>query len=77
LLTSDRHIRTAVGRDYSDVPPTRGIFKGIASSELSVGVQVALAEAPLPETKLMPVATWLAAAPAFDDFAQQQQQQQQ
>ncbi|MBI1764904.1 MAG: transglutaminase family protein [Acidobacteria bacterium] len=75
LLVGDRHIRTAVGRDYSDVPPTRGVFKGNASSELSVGVQVALAEAPLLETKLMPVATWSAPAQMDDDYAQQQQQQ--
>jgi transglutaminase-like putative cysteine protease len=76
LLTAERHIRTAIGRDYSDVPPTRGVFKGVANSELSVGVQVALAEAPLIEEALLPVATWVAPAPVDDDFQQQQQQQQ-
>jgi transglutaminase-like putative cysteine protease len=75
LVVRDRHIRTAIGRDYSDVPPTRGVFKGSANSELSVGVQVALAEAPLLETKLMTVATWIAPTQADDDYAQQQQQQ--
>lgn len=75
LLARERHIRTAIGRDYSDVPPTRGVFKGNASSELSVGVQVAPAEAPLIETKLMPVATWIAPTQVDDDYAQQQQQQ--
>ena len=39
-LVRDRHIRVAVGRDYADVPPTRGVYKGAASSELSVAVQV-------------------------------------
>ncbi len=34
------HIRVAVGRDYADVPPTRGVFKGAAESELSVSVEV-------------------------------------
>ncbi|MDQ5853173.1 MAG: transglutaminase family protein, partial [Chloroflexota bacterium] len=34
-LVRDRHIRVAVGRDYADVPPTRGVYKGVASSELS------------------------------------------
>jgi Transglutaminase-like enzymes, putative cysteine proteases len=41
LLTSERHIRTAIGRDYADVPPTRGVFKGQAESELAVSVRVA------------------------------------
>src|SRR6266567_639767 len=33
VLAGDRHIRVAVGRDYADVPPTRGTFKGDAESE--------------------------------------------
>jgi transglutaminase-like putative cysteine protease len=41
LLAGDRHIRTAIGRDYADVPPTKGIFKGKVASELTVSVQVA------------------------------------
>jgi transglutaminase-like putative cysteine protease len=40
LVASDRHIRTAVGRDYADVPPTHGIFRGRAASELTVAVRV-------------------------------------
>ena len=36
----ERHIAIGVGRDYVDVPPTRGVFKGEAESKLSVGVQV-------------------------------------
>ncbi len=35
-----QHIRVALGRDYEDVPPTKGIFRGTAESELSVAVQV-------------------------------------
>ncbi len=27
ILAAERHIRTAVGRDYADVPPTRGTYK--------------------------------------------------
>jgi len=76
LLATERHIRTAIGRDYTDVPPTRGVFKGTANSELSVGVQVVPAEAPLIEEALLPVSTWVAPAPVEDDFLQQQQQQQ-
>jgi transglutaminase-like putative cysteine protease len=40
ILACERHIAIAIGRDYADVPPTRGVFKGEAESKLSVGVQV-------------------------------------
>ena len=42
IPTGERHIRVAVGRDYADVPPTRGVFKGSSAmrSELAVGVSV-------------------------------------
>jgi transglutaminase-like putative cysteine protease len=40
LVAADRHIRTAIGRDYADVPPTHGIFRGRTKSELSVAVRV-------------------------------------
>src|SRR5208282_3481119 len=36
LLGCERHIRVAVGRDYADVPPTRGVHRGEAESELRV-----------------------------------------
>jgi transglutaminase-like putative cysteine protease len=49
LLCGERHIRVAVGRDYAEVPPTRGVYKGGAESELSVSVTVSLSEAPDPE----------------------------
>ena len=32
LLAQNRYIRTALGRDYSDVPPTRGIYRGSKDS---------------------------------------------
>ncbi len=40
LRAGARHIRVAVGRDYADVPPTRGVFKGEAESNVSVHVRV-------------------------------------
>jgi transglutaminase-like putative cysteine protease len=46
LVVGSRHIRTALGRDYADVPPTRGVFKGAAASELTVSVRVAPSDAP-------------------------------
>ncbi len=35
-----RHIRVAYGRDYGDVPPVRGVYKGRAGQQLSVDVCV-------------------------------------
>ena len=35
---SEAYVRVAVGRDYADVPPTRGVFKGAARETLSVRV---------------------------------------
>ena len=40
LLAHNRYIRTALGRDYADVPPTRGIYRGSKESELYVAVKV-------------------------------------
>jgi transglutaminase-like putative cysteine protease len=49
LVGGDRHIRVAIGRDYADVPPTRGVYKGEAQSELRVAVTVSPADAAPPE----------------------------
>ena len=61
LMGNERHVRVAMGRDYADVPPTRGVYKGEAESELSVTVVVSPAEAPLPEE--MPPATVVRSRP--------------
>ena len=45
LMGADRHIRVAIGRDYADVPPTRGVYKGDTHTELSVAVTVSPADA--------------------------------
>lgn len=37
---NDAYVRIAVGRDYRDVPPTRGIFRGAATEALTVEVTV-------------------------------------
>jgi transglutaminase-like putative cysteine protease len=37
---SDHYVRVAVGRDYADVPPTRGIFKGAGQETMTVEVRV-------------------------------------
>jgi transglutaminase-like putative cysteine protease len=38
LLASEHHVKMALGRDYADVPPTRGAFRGLAEEHLSVEV---------------------------------------
>jgi len=48
LIAGGRHIRTAIGRDYSDVPPTIGLMKGSAQTQLQVRVRVSPSEAVLP-----------------------------
>lgn len=55
LLARERHIRAAVGRDYADVPPTKGVFKGEAHHELSVAVQVRPLGEPLAEDEFREV----------------------
>ena len=48
LIAEGRHIRTAIGRDYADVPPTVGTMKGSAKTELHVRVRVTPSDAVLP-----------------------------
>jgi transglutaminase-like putative cysteine protease len=80
VAAGTRHIRVAVGRDYADVPPTKGVFRGRSANELAVAVHVALADTATLTRELMPVMTWTApeveGAPEWDVDAQQQQQQQ-
>ena len=38
LVASEHHVKMAVGRDYRDVPPTQGTFRGAAEESLSVEV---------------------------------------
>ncbi|MGA8620141.1 MAG: transglutaminase family protein [Candidatus Sulfotelmatobacter sp.] len=47
-LAGEQHIRTAIGRDYADVPPTMGVMKGKAATQLQVRVRVTPSKAVLP-----------------------------
>jgi transglutaminase-like putative cysteine protease len=80
LVVGERHIRVAVGRDYADVPPTRGVFKGLAASELGVSVRVSPTLLPITAEEQVLLNTVSAPAPRpsrrLDAHAQQQQQQQ-
>ncbi|MDR3723434.1 MAG: transglutaminase family protein [Terracidiphilus sp.] len=86
LVAHHRHIRTAVGRDYADVPPTHGIFRGKTSSELYVAVQVEAGDQPPALDRQLPIPEdWSvlveraqqqpAPAVPFIDMQQMQQQQ--
>jgi len=60
------------------VPPTRGVFRGEAASELSVLVTVSVSDAPMKLERVMPMTTWVSAEPAgANDSLDQTQQQQQ
>ena len=79
----DGHIRVAIGRDYSDVPPTRGVYKGVSAvrTELAVAVRVASVKPPV-TGDILPFTPWMsrdAGAPLSEpaDADRQQQQQQQ
>jgi transglutaminase-like putative cysteine protease len=87
ILTGQRHIRTAIGRDYSDVPPTKGVFKGEATTHLAVAVGVSACEELPPELAELVIerdeqlerefAAAEAAMLAQEQIQQMQQQQQQ
>jgi transglutaminase-like putative cysteine protease len=76
LTGTEKHIAVALGRDYGDVPPTRGVYKGGGESELSVLVTVTPADSPAPQD-LRPATVIRRSAPSLDALHEQQQQQQQ
>ena len=38
LVASEHHVKMAVGRDYRDVPPTQGTYRGLAEETLGIEV---------------------------------------
>jgi transglutaminase-like putative cysteine protease len=83
MLASERHVAAAVGRDYGDVPPTRGVYKGDAESALSVAVLVHEARAARAATDFLRMPRVKPVRPAdkpggplLHQIHQQQQQQQ-
>ena len=80
VMAGERHVVVAVGRDYSDMPPSRGVYKGDADSALTVAVSVRQARHATAEAEFMRTAR-----PAFSgpirrrsphELSQQMQQQQ-
>ncbi|HKX65281.1 MAG TPA: transglutaminase family protein [Rhizomicrobium sp.] len=81
IMAGERHIRAAVGRDYADVPPTRGTYKGGADSELSIAVSLEPTQAPVRHEDFLKVARPMTSPPPTASmperlYHQQQQQQQ-
>jgi transglutaminase-like putative cysteine protease len=76
IMAGERHIRAAVGRDYADVPPTRGTFTGGATTELAVAVNVAPTSAPVRHQEFLRIAPAVrsVASPQTRDSEYQQQQ---
>jgi transglutaminase-like putative cysteine protease len=74
VIAAERHVRAAVGRDYADVPPTHGVFKGMAESDLEVEVRVNEVDPPTAAQEFAPVGGWV---PLDEQFQLQQAQQQQ
>jgi len=81
LIAGVRHVRTAIGRDYADVPPTLGVMKGSADTELQVRVRVTPSEAILPPDQEFAAdeewSQFLAKDQEAEQMMAQQQQQQQ
>lgn len=69
-----QHVRLAYGRDYGDVAPVRGVYKGHAGQQLSVDVRVrpALDDEGIEHLEKTCAAP---AQPVLEALAQQQQQQ--
>jgi transglutaminase-like putative cysteine protease len=45
MRETERHVQIGIGRDYADVPPLKGIFKGSQKQKLSVQVRVVRSDA--------------------------------
>lgn len=81
IAVAERHVVVATGRDYSDLPPSRGVFKGDADSAISVAVQVRQALHAAAEPEFMRTARPAFSGPmrrrAPHELSRQMQQQQQ
>jgi transglutaminase-like putative cysteine protease len=72
-----RHVRLAYGRDYGDVPPVRGVYKGHAGQRLSVDVRVRPALDDEGREHMQEITAAPPEPPITTGSAQQPQQQQQ
>jgi len=73
LIAGERHIRVAIGRDYADVPPTRGVYRGQATSQLEVGVKVLPVATHIDEAEVLPQVTTASVQAELAAYQQAQQ----
>jgi transglutaminase-like putative cysteine protease len=73
-VVGTEHITVAIGRDYADVPPTRGVFKGQANTELGVAVRVTRGEQLPPDDELLLLMKHLSPPEHAGEQPEQQQQ---
>ncbi|MCR8668869.1 transglutaminase family protein [Aestuariibaculum sp. M13] len=80
IIANDCHVRLAVGRDYNDCAPVKGVYKGNANADLFVKVNVSTAkndeDITLPETPMSSINN-NSYKRHMERIQQQQQQQQQ
>jgi transglutaminase-like putative cysteine protease len=78
VIAHERHIRVAIGRDYADVPPTRGVYKGVSAvrTELAVSVRIGPVRS-IHNEDAVPFTPWMSRDATVDprDAAADQQQQ--
>lgn len=68
------HVRIAYGRDYGDIPPVRGVYRGHAGQRLSVDVRVRPALDGEGREHLQEISSGHEPPPAGSDHQPQQQQ---
>jgi transglutaminase-like putative cysteine protease len=76
-IARERHIRVAIGRDYADVPPTRGVYKGVTAVRTELAVSVQIGPVRSIEDDAVPFTPWMSRDATVDprDAAADQQQQ--
>jgi transglutaminase-like putative cysteine protease len=78
LIAEERHVRVAIGRDYADVPPTRGVYSGLSAvrNELAVSVRIGTV-ASAANNDVVPFTPWMSreagSTPREEASSQQQQ----
>jgi len=81
-IVSDRHVRIAIGRNFSDCTPVKGTYKGSSEHTLEVSVVIENGHAQTKEEKeAMPVFSYTTKNPgitnnSYRKFLEMQQQQQ-
>jgi transglutaminase-like putative cysteine protease len=81
-VIGENFVKVGVGRDFSDVPPNKGLYKGLATESIEVTVHSEELEAIPPELaaeriQSIAIPTFISAAIGQRDASQQQEQQQQ